>query len=176
MFSFSHFSVSKWKFQSLPRKEVLLFEAQKPWSEQWNQSVSHLPLQGGSWQARTDSGFSPAQWSPALQRTCLTSVPSPQVTEHYRNKGCDYRCLFHQDCLSSFPHVHTQTHTWIHEHTRIHSSGVLSLWPSVTVTWETENPSFTLGALFFLWKLHRIAVGLNEGKGDNVYKTVKPGI
>ena len=121
MFSFSHFSVSKWKFQSLPRKEVLLFESQKPWSEQWNQSVSHLPLQGGSWQARTDSGFSPSQWSPALQRTCLTSVPSPQVTEHYRNKGCDYRCLFHQDFLP-FPMctlIHTHAHTSTHAYTAL---------------------------------------------------------
>lgn len=97
--------------------------------------MSHLPLQGGSWQALTDSGFSPSQWSPALHRTCLTSVPSPQVTEHYRNKGCNYRCLLHQDwtCKCS------QAPTCIPL-----SSGVLSLqrW-CCAVTLKTDNPGFT---------------------------------
>lgn len=47
----------------------------------------NLPWQGGSWQARLDTGLSPLQWSPALQRTCLTSVPSPQVTEHWETQA-----------------------------------------------------------------------------------------
>lgn len=86
--------------------------------------------------------------------------------------------LLHQDCLPSFPHVHTQAYTGTHKHTCIHSSGVLSLLRSVTVTLETENPvynlapSFTsLGTLLFLWKPHRI-VGVNEAKETMYVKQI----
>jgi hypothetical protein len=85
-----------------------------------------LPLQGGSWQGLTDSGFSPSQWSPVLHRTCLTSVPSPQVTEHYRDKGCNYRCWFygaeaHACSQDLYPPQCTG-------HKPLDNSGVLSLW------------------------------------------------
>jgi len=61
----------------------------------YNQFVS-LPLQGGSLQTLTDSGFSPSQWSPARHMICRVSVPSPQVTEHYETDTRQFR-VFHSN-------------------------------------------------------------------------------
>lgn len=45
---------------------------------------SSSPWQGPSLHGLTASGFSPWHWSPMRHVTSLLSIPSPQVTEHWR--------------------------------------------------------------------------------------------